>query len=137
MASRTKVSEMPVGLGVLDEEHSEIQRKYLRLDRAILETSSLQSRIAAELLAEAILQDLVHEEEFLRKTSFPFLQEHCDSQMKMMSEIFKIELDLSRNDISASLRLRDLCREWMHERVAVGNKKGDRGTGPRQSAGFH
>ncbi len=120
MASRTKIPEMPVGLGVLDEEHADIQRRYVRLNRAILETNSLvRIRVAAELLAEVILLHLLHEEELLRKMSFPFLREHRDTQTEMMSELFKIELDLSRNETRAPMRLRDLCREWMNEHVHV------------------
>ncbi len=124
MASQTQISETPVGLGVLDEEHSEIQRRHLWLDRAILETGSLiRTRVAAEHLAEVILLHLLHEEEFLEKMSFPFLQEHRDTQLEMMAEIFKIELDLSRDDISAAIRLRDLCLGWMHAHIHVESRE--------------
>ncbi|SRR6266567_1286837 len=121
MARRTQFSEKPVaGLGVLDEEHSEINRKYLELDRMIVEANSLtRIRATSEILAELILLHLVHEEEFLRKMSFPFIDEHRAAEMEMMAEIFKIELDLSRDDVSAPLRLRGLCREWLHEHIHI------------------
>jgi len=121
MARLTQFSEKQVaGLGVLDEEHSEIHRKYLELSRTILEGSSLQRmRAVSEILTELILLHLVHEEEFLRKMLFPLLAEHRDAQMGMMAEIFKIELDLSRNDVSAPLRLRDLCGDWMREHIHI------------------
>ena len=107
-----------VGLGHLNEEHSEIYRSLLALDEAITRGHGLpQILMAAEDLSQLMLLHFIHEVQFLEKVSYATLRSHRAAEMATMVGIQRADSGLRRRELSAALLLRNLCRQWLHEHM--------------------
>jgi hemerythrin len=107
-----------VGLGFLNEEHSEIYRSFLALDEAIAHGHGLpQILTAAEDLSQLMLRHFIHEVQFLEKVSYSTLRSHRAAEMATMVGIQKADSGLRQRELSAALLLRNLCRQWLHRHL--------------------
>ena len=87
----------------------------MALDEAIVRGRGLpQILAAAEDLTQLLLLHFIHEVQFLEKVSFSVLKDHRRVEMEIMAGIGEIDTGLRRRELSAALRLRTLCKEWIH-----------------------
>jgi hemerythrin len=103
-----------VALGLLNDEHSEIYRSFAALDEAIARGRGFSSiMVAAEDLTQIMLLHFIHEVQFLEKISAAVLKEHRKAEMQVLNGIGRLDSGLRRCELSAALRLRSLCKEWI------------------------
>ena len=119
MTNHLRLFEKPaVKLDSLASEHTQIHRRYLELDDAILQGFGSPRIIeSARELIRAMLLHFIHEEQFLGTITFSSLDAQRDTGKKMMAEVLKIEAALVRDDVHAALRMRVLCKRWMREHM--------------------
>jgi hemerythrin len=115
-----------VGLGLLSDEHSEIYRSFAELDEAIARGRAFPSiMVAAEDLTQLMLLHFIHEVQFLEKISSAVLKEHRKAEMQVLTGIGRLDSGLRRSELSAALRLRSLCKEWIHGHMYIeGDSRG-------------
>jgi hemerythrin len=102
----------------LDQEHSEIHRQYIRLDDAILlGFGSVQILEAARDLVHTMGLQFTQEQQFQEANSVPVLETQRTAGNRLMAEIITIAEGLKQGEVYAALRLRGLCRGWMHEHM--------------------
>jgi len=107
-------------LEILDKEHSEIHRRYFELDNVILHgQGSARILEAARELVQSMGQHFTHEEQFQEVNSIPILEMQHNAEKKIMAEIMTIAAGLRQKEVYAALRLRALCKGWLHEHMYV------------------
>jgi hypothetical protein len=90
--------------GMIDQEHSEILRRYIELDDAILHAhGSPQIIDAARRLVKMLLLHLSAQERSLEQSS----------KKNLIPELQTLEAGLMHEEVYAALRVRGLCRRWM------------------------
>jgi len=121
MTNHLQLFEEPaVKLDRLASEHTQIHRRYLELDDAILQGFGSPRIIeSARELVRAMLLHFIHEEQFLGTITFSALDAQRDAGKKAIAEVLKIEAALVKDDVHAALRLRVLCKRWIHEHMDV------------------
>lgn len=118
-----------IGLKALEQEHTAIRRLYLVLDDAILHGDGSPKILeAAGSLMESMRQHLEHEELFQREVSFPMHDDQRRNATRTATELLYIEQGLRDSEVYAALRLRGLCKGWMHEHMYVENVEFDIGS---------
>jgi hemerythrin-like metal-binding protein len=109
-------------LEILDKEHTEIHRQYIELDDAILQgEGSARILEAAAELAQTMGTHFTHEGQFQETNSIPVFEEQSSAGKTTMAEIMMIAQRLKQGEIYAALRLRGLCKGWMHEHMYFEN----------------
>jgi hemerythrin-like metal-binding protein len=109
-------------LEILDNEHTEIRRQYIELDDAILQgEGSARILEAAAELAQTMGTHFTHEEEFQETNLIPVFEKQSSTGRATMAEIMMIAQRLQQGEVYAALRLRGLCKGWMHEHMYVEN----------------
>jgi hemerythrin len=107
-----------VGLNTLDEEHAEIHLRFVALEDAIFQAEGSPRILeTAKNLAQSMLLHFCHEAQFLERIAFPVPAGQRGAGTKMRGEILRIEEELGRDEIYASLHLRSLCKEWMSKHL--------------------
>jgi hemerythrin len=102
-------------LRVLDEEHAEIERRYVVLEAEILSGRGMPSMVkAAENLVEAMLQHFAQEEQFLETISRLVLLRHLKANAKTTVQLLDIEDGLRQEKPSAVLQLLLLVKVWLY-----------------------
>jgi hemerythrin len=100
---------------ILEKEHGDILRQYIELDDAILHgQGSPRILEAARTLLQYMLLYFAHEEQFQRKTSLLLREEQRQLWRKDLAELLQIEAGLKQAEVYSALRMRSLCRSWMH-----------------------
>jgi len=120
MRTLTRVAETNAFiLSSLDEEHAEICRRYVALEKAILDRQGVSRTLeASDSLVQMILLHLAHEEEFTAK--LPLLshhERHRDTNIDTTVQLFGIEAGLQEGKTAAVLQLLLLGRLWMKEHM--------------------
>ncbi len=109
-------------LEILDKEHAAIHRQYIELDDAILQgEGSARILEAAKGLAQAMGMHFTHEAQFQEANSIPVFEKQNSARKAAMAEIMMIAQGLRQGEVYAALRLRGLCKGWMHEHMYVEN----------------
>jgi len=116
MSAATKIFEPEVfQLHVLDEEHYEIERRYVALEEEILAWRGISAMLAAaENLVEAILLHFAHEEEFLEGVSRPILLRQLQANTKIADQLLDVEDGLKQKKPAAVLQLLLLVKVWLY-----------------------
>ena len=100
---------------MLEMERFGIERDYIELDDAILHgQGSALILQAAQRLAGLLLVHLAHEEQYLRQSSFPVLDDPRAVWKRNMAELSQMEAGLREGEVYAALRMRSFCKGWIH-----------------------
>jgi hypothetical protein len=100
---------------VLNEEHSEIQGSYARLEGEILAGRGMPAIVeSAERLVLLILLHFIHEERFLETVSRAIMLSHRDANLKTTARLVAIEDGLKQRKPAAVLQLLLLVKVWCY-----------------------
>ena len=104
----------------LDEEHTEIRRRYTGLEKAILRGREMPGILkAANSLVQMMLLHFTHEEQLLLKLSFSshLRKKLSDANMEITDQLIGIEEGLEQENTAAVFHLLRLGRFWMKEHM--------------------
>ena len=121
MPSRKSKYPIPTaGQEILEKEHADILRQYIELDDAILHgQGSPRILEAARTLLQYMLLYFAHEEQFQRRSSLASRGEQRTQWKRNLTELLQIEAALKQEEVYASLRMRSLCKSWMHQHTTA------------------
>jgi hemerythrin len=104
----------------LDEEHTEIRRRYTGLEKAILRGREMPRILkAANGLVQMMLLHFTHEEQLLLNLSFSshLRKKLNDANMDVTDQLMGIEEGLEQGKTAAVFHLLRLGRFWMKEHM--------------------
>jgi hemerythrin len=116
MSAATKIFEPRIfQQRALDEEHSEVEWRYMTLEAEILTGRGMSAMVdAAESLVRAILLHLNHEKEFLEPISRAILLKQVEANRELTSRLLDIEEGLKQEKPAAVLQLLLLVKRWLY-----------------------
>lgn len=116
MSAATKIFEPKVfQMRVLDEEHSEIGRRFGMLEEKILSRREMPAVMeASKNLVRTMMSHFFHEEQFLKAVSHSILERQLATNAKTTMQLLDIDDGLKQEEPAAVLQLLRLARNWLY-----------------------
>ena len=113
-----------IGLAEIDTQHRNLVGIINELSDAMMNQKgyTVVPHIL-EKLVDYIQFHFTTEEEIMRETKYPALDEHCQEHLAMTKKVIEFKKDYSENnEINSAEVLNFLC-DWLKEHIAVSDKK--------------
>ena len=113
-----------IGIDEIDEQHRQLVAIINELSDAMMNRRGyLTVPHILERLGDYIQFHFTNEEEIMRETKYPALDEHCQEHLAMTTKVLEFKRNYSKDhEINASEVLNFLC-DWLKEHIVVSDKK--------------